>query len=369
MIYDVAIIGGGIAGLSLALDLKQKGHNIIVIEKGSYPRHKVCGEYISMESHNYLHSLCPSLSEYELPKINSFMLTTPDDMQFNTTLPQGGFGISRYLLENLLYREAQKKGIIVMINSRARNINRNKNPFEIITDRETISSQLVCDSTGRKSNLSDSHVKNITTTNYVAVKYHLKLERDPALIEIHNFKGGYCGVSSIENNTACLCYIVNAKYLNDSANSLSRLEQDFLFKNHSLRLNFEKAEFIFKAPLTISGINFLIKQPVRDNVIHLGDSAGNIAPITGNGMSISLRSASILSRQIDDCLKNKINTNQLYHNYYKEWNKNFSVRIKLSSYFQKLAEYPMLTRLSINMFNMFPPLAQSLIKLTHGKPF
>jgi flavin-dependent dehydrogenase len=59
MIYDVAIIGGGIAGLSLSIDMKKRGYKVIVIEKGTYPRHKVCGEYISMESHNYLQNICP----------------------------------------------------------------------------------------------------------------------------------------------------------------------------------------------------------------------------------------------------------------------------------------------------------------------
>ena len=46
---DVAIIGGGLAGLSLSIDLRKRGFSVVVIEKGNYPRHKVCGEYISME--------------------------------------------------------------------------------------------------------------------------------------------------------------------------------------------------------------------------------------------------------------------------------------------------------------------------------
>jgi flavin-dependent dehydrogenase len=52
MSYDVAIIGGGLAGLALANDLAMRDRKVIVFEKGSYPKHKVCGEYISMESHS-----------------------------------------------------------------------------------------------------------------------------------------------------------------------------------------------------------------------------------------------------------------------------------------------------------------------------
>ena len=101
--YDVAIIGGGLAGLSLSIDLKKRGYSVLVIEKGNYPRHKVCGEYISMESHDYLLSICPTITSYELPFINNFKLTSTGKREFQTSLDLGGFGISRYLLEDLLY--------------------------------------------------------------------------------------------------------------------------------------------------------------------------------------------------------------------------------------------------------------------------
>src|ERR1019366_7097782 len=122
MKYDVAIIGGGIAGLSLSIDLKKRGYNIILIEKGNYPRHKVCGEYISMESHNYLQNICPALSELNLPMINNFKLTTGSSKEFNTTLDLGGFGISRYLLEDLLFKEAKKNGVVFMLETKASDI-------------------------------------------------------------------------------------------------------------------------------------------------------------------------------------------------------------------------------------------------------
>jgi flavin-dependent dehydrogenase len=102
---DIAIIGGGIAGLSLSIDLKKRGYNIVVIEKGDYPRHKVCGEYISMESYNYLHKICPTLFEFKLPKINNFKLSSTGKKEFNTALGLGGFGISHYFLQRLKIME------------------------------------------------------------------------------------------------------------------------------------------------------------------------------------------------------------------------------------------------------------------------
>ncbi len=67
MQYDVAIVGGGLAGLSLSILLSKKGYQVILFEKEKYPFHKVCGEYISMESWNFIESLGLNLlSELDL---------------------------------------------------------------------------------------------------------------------------------------------------------------------------------------------------------------------------------------------------------------------------------------------------------------
>lgn len=370
MMYDVAIIGGGIAGLSLSIDMKNRGYKVIVIEKGTYPRHKVCGEYISMESHNYLQNICPNLTTIGLPIINNFKLTTGSHKEFNTTLDLGGFGISRYLLEEMLFKEAKKQGVEFMINMKAldTNFDSTKNNYAIKTNGNSINASLVCNSTGRKSNLNTPIAKNIGT-NYVGVKYHIKIPRDPNLIEIHNFPGGYCGISNIEEDKTCLCYIVNSKYLNKVKNSIPELEKNILFKNSNLEKIFTTAEFLFEEPVTVSGINFLIKEPVTEDSFFLGDAAGSMAPITGNGMSMGLRSASVLANNMDQYFSKKITKQQLVTNYTQFWTKEFSTRIKLSRHLQSLSEFSFLTNRTIELFNLFPSLAKGLIKQTHGKPF
>lgn len=370
MMYDVAIIGGGISGLSLSIDMRKRGYHIIVIEKGTYPRHKVCGEYISMESYNYLQNICPTLATIDLPMINNFRLTTGSNKEFNTTLDLGGFGISRYLLEEILFKEAEKQGVEFMLNTKAQDINfdSNKKKYTIKTNNSNINASLICNSTGRKSNLKTPGMKNIGI-NYVGVKYHIKIPRNQNLIEIHNFPGGYCGISNIEEDKSCLCYIVNSNYLKKVKNSIPELEKIFLFKNSNLEKIFTTAEFVFKEPITVSGIHFLIKEPVKDDTFFLGDAAGSMAPIIGNGMSMGLRSASVLANNMDQYFSKKITKQELITNYTCFWNKEFSIRIKLSRYLQHLSEYSFLTNRTIELFNLFPSLAKGVIKQTHGKPF
>src|SRR5688500_3801593 len=100
--YDVAIIGGGLAGLAAAIQLARKNYNVVLFEKEKYPFHKVCGEYISMESWSFVESLGLPLSDLDLPKIDTLNLTAPNGKSFTTKLPFGGFGISRYKIDSLL---------------------------------------------------------------------------------------------------------------------------------------------------------------------------------------------------------------------------------------------------------------------------
>lgn len=372
MKYDVAILGGGLAGLSLAVDLTNRGYSVVVIEKGNYPRHKVCGEYISMESHKYLQRICPAVSTFDLPRVSRFKLTSTGSLAFQTTLDLGGFGISRYLLEELLFTEAKRKGVVFMLTCKAKDsmYNEGEKDYTINTNYGNVNAALVCNATGRKSNFEIKERETLLNgTNYIGIKYHVRLQRDNRFVEIHNFPGGYCGVSGIEDNKACICYIVNSKKLNSVHNSIPALEKVYLHQNKHLKKVFSEAEFLFKDPLTISGINFTIKKPVSNHSFFLGDSAGVIAPVTGNGMSIALRSAAVLATKIDSYFSKEISRQQLVDNYTDFWNKEFSSRVKLSRHFQKLSEYPILTNLSIGLFKPFPFLAKTIVRHTHGAPF
>lgn len=368
----IVIIGGGIAGLSLSIDLRRRGHSVNVLEKGHYPRHKVCGEYISMESHRYLTELCPTLLRLTLPEVTQFKLTAPGDKEFTTPLSLGGIGISRYLLEEMLFKEAQQNGVVFITGTKVLDVQKRSDSIGncIQTSKGMFPAALVCNASGRQSNMSQDKIRNRNSaTNYVGIKYHIKLKRKVSQIEIHNFPGGYCGISAIEDDKSCLCYIVNSKKLNQVNNSIPELERTFLFQNRHLEDIFTRAEFCFKEPITVSGIHFRIKAPATDLSFFLGDSAGSMAPITGNGMSMGLRSANFLAEQIDNHFKQEMPLCKLRETYSHFWNNEYSSRIKLSRYLQKLSESTFLARKAIDLFNLCPILAKGIIKQTHGSLF
>ena len=114
-VYDVAIIGGGLAGLSLSILLSRSGFHVVLFEKESYPFHRVCGEYISMESWNFIIELGLDLELMALPMITTLNVSSPNGNMATHRLDLGGFGISRFLLDNELYRIAVKSGVEVFL--------------------------------------------------------------------------------------------------------------------------------------------------------------------------------------------------------------------------------------------------------------
>src|ERR1017187_2803046 len=109
--WDVGIIGGGLAGLSLSILLAKKGYKVILFEKEKYPFHKVCGEYISLESWNFLEELGVPLSDWNLPILKRLLISAPNGNSLEHDLPLGGFGISRYKLDAALAEIARIAGV------------------------------------------------------------------------------------------------------------------------------------------------------------------------------------------------------------------------------------------------------------------
>ncbi len=84
--FTVAVIGGGLAGLSLSILLSRAGHKTILFEKEKYPFHKVCGEYISLESWNFIERLGLNLSGLQLPVIKNLIVSSPGGNSIHTKL-------------------------------------------------------------------------------------------------------------------------------------------------------------------------------------------------------------------------------------------------------------------------------------------
>ncbi|MFO0321527.1 MAG: NAD(P)/FAD-dependent oxidoreductase [Bacteroidota bacterium] len=368
-IYDGIIIGGGLAGLCLSIQLAKSGHRVVLVEKNTYPFHKVCGEYISMESYDFLQSLGMNLHNMNLPKINQLSVTAHNGYKISSPLALGGFGISRYDLDYELSMIAKNSGVMLLESCTATNVNFQKEVYSVITSKGIIHAKLVFGSYGKIEPSFIDKTNDKKKGDYIAIKYHIKKTFPDNLIELHNFKDGYCGISAVNNQTICLCYLTTTKNLNENKNDIKLLEKNILMKNPYLMKYFSESHFLFDKPLAISQIGFSKKQTYKNDLLMLGDAAGAIAPLCGNGMSIAMRSSKIISGYVTMYLQNKLTKKELIKDYASEWNKNFSFRIKAGYYLQLLFGKRITTLLSLKILNNFPFLFRKLISLTHGKPF
>jgi flavin-dependent dehydrogenase len=205
--------------------------------------------------------------------------------------------------------------------------------------------------------------------NYIGVKYHIKTDFRADTIALHNFKNGYCGISRIEEDKYCLCYLTTADNLQKNKGDIKAMEQTILSQNPYLKKIFSECEFLYESPVTISQISFDKKKQVENHVLMTGDAAGMITPLCGNGMSMALHGSKMLAGHIHDYLTGRITRDDMEKQYCIQWQKEFSHRLKTGRRIQRLFGGEWLTNLFIGMIKPFPRLIEFLIKQTHGKPY
>ena len=373
--YDACIIGGGLAGLALSIQLSKLGYAIALFEKEQYPFHKVCGEYISLESWNFIESLGLPLAGMQLPIINKLIVTAPNGTQLQQALPLGGFGISRYKLDNALKEIAVANKVNLFENCKVNEVTFLNETFNLETAKGNFTSRICCGSFGKRSNLDVkwnrlfANQKPNKLNNYIGVKYHIKTTFPADTIALHNFKNGYCGISKIEEDKYCLCYLTNAKNLKTSNNSIEAMEKNILQKNPQLKNIFENSEFLYQSPVTISQISFNKKTQVENHVLLTGDAAGMITPLCGNGMSMALHASKIASGFIHEFLAGKISRTEMEAAYSKKWKSTFGKRLQAGRLIQSMFGKVWITNFFIGLMKIMPGLTRALIKKTHGESF
>lgn len=365
---EIIIIGGGLAGLTAALHLSKAGLQTKLIEKYEYPHHKVCGEYLSNEVLPYLNTLGIDPIAKKAKNITKFQITDQDGKELAVNLPMGGIGISRYSLDNMFY-EAIKDKVQVVFDT-VQEVNFDNNRFQIKTQKkQSYKADLVLGAFGKRSNL-DTFLKRKFISQkspWLAVKAHYSYDFPDDTVSLHNFEGGYCGLSKTESNDVNACYLTTYNSFKKQGN-IDGFQKVVLSKNPYLKDFFANAVQVFDKPLSISQISFQHKNPVEDHVLMIGDSAGLIHPLCGNGMAMAIHSGKIASESILESIKSSsFNRLMLEQKYTEVWEKTFRKRIYHGRLIQKVLMNPMASKIGFSMAKNIPFLLPKLIQKTHGR--
>lgn len=366
-IFDVAIAGGGLAGLSAAIELARQGRNVVLFEKKDFPRHKVCGEYVSNEVLPVLATYGIDPFEAGATRITRFELSAPSGRTVSSSLPLGAFGLSRFCLDEMMASQAQRLGVHVHAHAKVHHCSFEGGIFSLRVNDQTVRARFVVGAIGKNGNLNqDTALPKKNTEKYVAVKRHVQLDFPNDLVALHNFNGGYCGVSQIEGGKVNLCYLAQASDLK-RAGSIVQFEKEVLYQNPHLKRIFTRSKSLFPRPITVSNFSFGARKAVSDHILYAGDAAGMISPLCGNGMAMAILSGYRLGQLISAACDGRISRTTLEQQYSREWKNRFSSRLWWGNRLQSLFGRPFIANTTLLGLQFFPAVTPAVIKQTHGK--
>jgi len=369
--YDVIVIGGGLAGCSAALQLARRGHAVLLLEKGTYPKHKLCGEFLSPE----VQDLCGNLGVLEAMQaagahpIDHTRVTTADGVTFESDLPGTALGLSRYRLDQLLFEHAGAAGVDGRTGKRVRAVEGALGDgFTVSTRDEQFTGRVVLGAYGKRGLLDRTLERDFLQERspFVAFKAHFEGVSMPGQIELHAFDGGYCGLSHVEDGRVNVCWIAHEDTLTASGGQPEAMVAHALAENDALADRLEKMTRVSDTFHAISQIPLVRKAPFERGVCMIGDTAGMIAPLCGDGMAMALHSATLAVPPASDFLNGHVTADEFRTRYAEAWHRDFSRRMQVGRWAHRGYIRPLLANTAVQLCRLVPALGRWVIRATRG---
>lgn len=301
---EIAVVGGGPAGAAAACGLAGAGKDVVLIERAPGPHHKVCGEFLSVETQAYLARL----------DINSDLLgAVPiDDVSLHVgtrlasvALPFRALSLSRFRLDEAILERAEKCGAELLRNVRVQSVEPLKQGYLLrCSNGDLFHCRKLVMATG-KCALRGLH--DLRDGTKVGLKMHLKASAaaTSALsrrVELYLFDDGYVGLELIEDGIVNLCLILPKDAVSRIGRGWFPLRNFLTSCNQRLAHRLDALAALWERPLAVvcpSG-GHLHSGPSRtdDAVYPVGDRFAHIPPFTGDGLGIALSTAALVVENI-----------------------------------------------------------------------
>ena len=306
--HDALIIGGGPAGSTLAIALANAGRQVILIEKGKQPQHKVCGEFLSPESlpllrHNGIHP-----ERLGAQTIHSVRVAARDILA-EVSLPAPALSLTRRALDEALLRRAQQSGVSLLRGYTAESLTRQPGretsdvwSAQIIDSAHASISIQAADAflaTGKHDLHGWLRSPKGTQHSLIALKMYFTLSPEQqaklaGYVEIILYEGGYAGLQMVEGGCANLCALITREKLQALEGRWDHLLDYMQTRSTHLACRLRGAVPIFESPMAISSIpHGYCADGATDDLSpwRLGDQAAVIPSFSGDGMTIALYTA------------------------------------------------------------------------------
>ena len=296
---EIVIVGGGLAGASAACILADAGRPPLLIERDAEPRHKVCGEFLSIEAQAYLADLGLDLDGLGASRIGRIRLLQGRHAT-ETGLPFLARGLSRRVLDEALLQQARTRGARIVRGISVRGIATNGDGIRLdMGSGGQILTETLFLASGKHDVRGAKRESAGTMNDLIGFKGHYRLARAQQLaledcVEVMLFSGGYAGLQLVEGGIANLCLVVTRQGFDEVGKSWDALLERIAGECPHLGTRLGGAQPLFERPLAIFQIpyGFLHAADAGEppGLFRLGDQAAVIPSFTGDGMSIALHS-------------------------------------------------------------------------------
>ncbi len=392
------IVGAGPAGASLAIRLAKSGFEVVLIEREKFPRHKLCGEFISPECLEHFRELGvldemlasggERVTETVFYAPNGRNVSVPSEWFGNA---QGALSLSRAEMDFRLLEKAKEIGVRVLEETQVVGIlfednkvcgvkvkSKSGETFEIAAD-------LTIDATGRANVLGKLTAKSrrgeeekrrrgekLTIRNpqsairnrLVGFKTHLEnANLEKGRCEIYFFRGGYGGLSRVENNLANHCFLVKADLVKKYIGQTNLLVEEVIFENRRARETMRDAKPVIDwLAVSVDGFGLKDLNPA-ENLFAVGDAAAFIDPFTGSGMLMALEGAKSLAKTIAE---NRFSPDEMAESYKLNFQQRFQKRLRICALMRRAAFVPNLAKTLISALSLSRSAREILARSTRS---
>jgi len=303
----VEIIGGGLAGLGLGIALRRAGVPVIIHEAGHYPRHRVCGEFITSLDRQTMQIL--QLEEVLARARPARVVAWCEDGELDIVhqLPQAALCVSRHVLDQAMADRFVDLGGDLRTGSRGVD-------------------------TPRTGTVHAGGREPSAESCWVGLKQHfrrLELHHD---LEVHFGNGGYIGLTKVDNDTVNVCALLRRRSAN-LKQSLAGVAAEAGFRALSLRLS--EAELVPHSACAVAGLEYRARLPDH-GAMRIGDRGTMIPPFTGHGMTIALQSAAASAPHLASWARGDISWQRACAAVRRFQRSRFGLRLRLARLFHPL---------------------------------
>ena len=289
MEVDVAIVGAGPAGSTLAALLAGRGVSVALYDRDTFPRDKLCGEFLSYDALPIVERLGIDLAG--APEIGRCRVVTRT-RTYQFEFPHAARGTSRMFLDALLFRNAVARGAQAFDGT-------------TVGALSQLKAKVVVGAWGRwgrfDTQLERGFVRDRSHRNF-GFKRHYRAgggagapRNDRGVIELYSFRRGYLGVNDVEDGATNICGLVHASRLAGHKGRWDAFVDQIRAEEAPLEALYSRYEPAQENFLSSEPVIFRARSPVEGGVFMIGDASGVIDPLTGNGMAMAIQSALVLA--------------------------------------------------------------------------